>query len=295
MCLYLNDYKITQYICSQLSILMAIITLTTDFGVKDPYSATVKGQIYKELSDVVIVDISHEIQPFDIAEGAFVVKNSYKNFPDGTIHMIGVDSLITPNKKALAALIDDHYFIACDNGILSLINAEISAKEIVEINIQQSNQPGIFSVKDVFVPVACHLARGGTLSVIGNRVKSFKELSQLRPVVKDEKTIIGTVIYIDNYGNSITNISEKIFNKVGKNRSFAVRFRNHEFTSIFRSYNELVTDFERETDFIGQGMALFGSSGFLEISIYKSNPNTVGAASTLYGLKKGSEIYVEFD
>jgi S-adenosylmethionine hydrolase len=274
---------------------MAIITLTTDFGIKDPYTAMVKGEIHKALKDVIIVDVSHEIQPFDIAEGAFVVKNSYKNFPDGSIHVIGVDSLITPNKKALAALIDEHFFIACDNGILSLINAEITPKEIVEINIPQTNHSGVFSVKDVFVPVACHLARGGKLSVIGKKINAFRELSLLKPVVKDEKTIVGTVIYVDNYGNSITNISEKFFSKIGKKRNFTVRFRNHEFKEIFKSYNELVGDFDRESDYIGRGMALFGSSGFLEISIYKSNPDTVGAASTLFGLKKGSEIYVEFD
>lgn len=273
---------------------MAIITLTTDFGVKDPFVAAVKGHIYCELDNAVIVDISHEIQPFDIGEGAFVVKNSYKNFPDGTIHIIGVDSLVTPNNRPLAALIDEHYFIACDNGILSLINSEISAKEIVEINIPQARETGIFSVKEVFVPVACHLSRGGKLSVIGSKIKGFRELSQLKPVVKDNKIIVGTVIYIDNYGNSITNISQKFFEKIGKRRKFVIRFRNHEFEQIFSSYNEVVKDFEKEPDYIGQGMALFGSSGYLEISVYKSNPRTVGAASTLFGLKNGSEIYVEF-
>lgn len=273
---------------------MSIITLTTDFGIKDPYAAIVKGQIYSELSDVVIVDVSHEIQPFNIAEGAFVVKNFYKSFPEGSIHIIGVDSLITPKKKALAALIDGHYFIACDNGILSLISSEVTAREIVEINIPQVKESGIFSVRDVFVPVACHLARGGKLSVIGERVKSFTELSMLKPVFKDDKTIIGTVIYVDNYGNSITNISKRFFEKVSKKREFSIRFRNHEFNKIFDSYNEVVEDFEDENKFVGTGMALFGSSGYLEISIYKSEPSTTGASSTLYGLKMGSEIYVEF-
>lgn len=274
---------------------MAIITLTTDYGIKDPFSASLKGEIYKELKDVLIVDVSHEIEPFDIAEGAFVVKNAYKSFPEGTIHIIGVDSLITPNKKAMAALIDGHYFIACDNGILSLINMDIRPGEIVEIDIPQSQNPGIFSVRDVFVPVACHLARGGKLSVIGTRAKGFKELSSLQPVVKDNKTIVGSVIYIDNYGNSITNISERFFDKIGKKRKYTVRFRNHSFDNIKKNYTEIVDDFDNEADFVGRGMALFGSSGYLEISVYKSNPRAFGAASTLYGLKKGSEIYVEFE
>lgn len=273
---------------------MPIITLTTDFGNKDPFVASVKGRIYKELEEVVIVDISHEVEPFDIGEGAFIVKNSYKDFPEGTIHIVGVDDIITPKKKPIAAFIDDHYFIASDNGILSLISAEITPHEIVEINIPQLQVDSIFPTRDVFVPIACHLARGGKLSVVGNRMKQFNELYRLKAVVKDDKTIIGTVIYVDNYGNAITNISQKFFDKIGKMRNFVVRYRNNEFTTIYKNYREIVKDFDKEMDDMGKGMAIFGSSGFLEISMYKGNPNTSGAASSLYGLKKGTEIYVEF-
>src|SRR5690606_6682428 len=173
-----------------------------------PFVASVKARIYKELPDAVIVDISHGINPFDIAEAAFVVKNTYKDFPDGTIHIIGVDALISPVKKPIAALIDEHYFIGTDNGILSLISTEIASKELVEISIPQVQQESVFPTRDIFVPVACHLARGGKLSVAGQKLKSIKEISALKPTVKDEKLITGTVIYIDVYGNAITNISD---------------------------------------------------------------------------------------
>lgn len=273
---------------------MSIITLTTDFGLKDPFVASVKARIYSELPDAVIVDISHGIQPFDIGEGAFIVKNSYKDFPDGTIHILGVDALINPFKKPIAALIDNHYFITADNGILSLICSEVKPNEIVEIDIPQAQLNSSFPTRDLFVPVACHLARGGKLSVIGPKLKEYKELSTLRPVVKDDKTIIGLVIYIDNYGNAITNITERFFDSVGKKRNFRIYYRSHEFTEVYRNYTEVVKDFEKEADVTGKGMALMGSSGYLEIAVYKSNPNNFGAASTLFGLKKGTEIYVEF-
>ena len=273
---------------------MSIITLTTDFGLKDPFVASVKARIFSELPDAVIVDISHGIQPFDIGEGAFIVKNSYKDFPSGTIHVLGVDALVNPVKKPVAAEIDDHYFITSDNGILSLICSEVAPKEIVEINLPHVQQNSVFPTRDLFVPVACHLARGGKLSVVGQRIKEYKELSTLRPVVKDDKTIIGLVIYIDNYGNAITNISERIFDKVGKKRNFRIYHRNHEFTELYRNYSDFVKDFDNESEYLGKGMALMGSSGYLEIAIYKSNPNNFGAASTLFGLKKGSEVYVEF-
>jgi S-adenosylmethionine hydrolase len=273
---------------------MPIITLTTDFGIKDPFVASVKGKIYSELQDVVVVDISNEVEPFDIGEGAFILKNSYKDFPDGTIHIVGVDDIITPKKKAIAALIDEHYFIASDNGILSLIGAEITPQEIIEINIPHVEMDSVFPTRDVFVPIACHLARGGKLSVVGHRMGKFKELSGLRPVVKDDKTIVGTVIYIDNYGNAITNISKKFFDNVGKMRKATVRYRNHEFSTIYKNYREMIKDFDNEMEDIGKGLALFGSCGFLEVAMYKANPNSSGAASSLYGLKKGTEIHVEF-
>lgn len=256
--------------------------------------AAVKGRIYGELPTATLVDISHEISPFDIAEAAFVLKSAYKDFPKGSIHIIGVDTLVNPLKRPIAAYIDEHYFIGADNGILSLICADVTPKELVEIMIPQAQQETVFPTRDIFVPVACHLARGGKLSVVGQKLKKFRELSLLKPVVKENKIINGTVIYIDNYGNVITNISEKIFDQVGKKRPCRVWFRNHEFMEIYSNYNQIVKDFEKEESEYGKGMALFGSSGFLEIAIYKSNPQTVGAANTLYGLKKGNEIYLEF-
>lgn len=273
---------------------MPIITLTTDFGNKDPFVASVKGKIYTELPNAKIVDISHEIEPFDIAEGAFVVKNSYSNFPKGSIHIIGVDDLMTPHKRPIAAYIDEHYFLASNNGILSLINTEINPKEVIEIDIPQMNTDSVFTTQDVFVPVACHLARGGKLSVVGHHLKEFKELSVLRPVIKDDKVIIGTVIYVDHFGNSIVNISKKLFQNVGKKREFVIRYRNYEFNEIHENYRDIVKDFDQETAYFGNGMALFGSSGYLEIAMYRSNPRSSGSASTLYGLTKGSEIRIEF-
>src|SRR5690606_30840669 len=104
---------------------MPIITLTTDFGIKDPFVASVKGKIYSELQDVVVVVISYQVEPFDIVVSAFILKNYCRDFPDGTIHIVGVDDTITPKKRAIADFIDEHYFIPSDNGILSLIGAEI--------------------------------------------------------------------------------------------------------------------------------------------------------------------------
>src|SRR5699024_6801651 len=164
---------------------MPIITLTTDFGRKDPSVAAVKGAIYSELSDVTIVDISHEISPFHIAEAAYIIKNAYKTFPEGSIHILGVDSELTPENKHIAVELDGHYFICANNGIISLISNEIRPKNCVEINIHDKVISN-FPVFDIFVQVAAHIARGGKLGVIGKNIAKIKPLRKLEPSINQE-------------------------------------------------------------------------------------------------------------
>ena len=109
------DWKLTLYYC------MNIVTLTTDFGTKDYFVSATKAAIFSEVKEVQIFDISHHISPYNVTEAAYVLKNAYKSFPKGTIHLIGVDSELTPENKHLAMLFDGHFFIGADNGIFSLI------------------------------------------------------------------------------------------------------------------------------------------------------------------------------
>ena len=177
---------------------MAIITLTTDFGEKDPFADAVKGAIYNEMPDMRIVDITHSISPFHIPEAAYIIKNAYKSFPEGTIHIIGVDAELTPENKHLALKLDGHFFICADNGIMSLLTSEINPEKIVEINIHDAIKTN-FPVLDVFVSVACHIARGGTLEVVGKISETIKELHYLKAQANNDLTqITGHVIYIDN-------------------------------------------------------------------------------------------------
>lgn len=274
---------------------MSIITLTTDFGTKDHFVGAVKGAIYSELPDAKIVDITHRISPFNITETAYIIKNSYKSFPDRTIHIIGVDSELSDDNKHIALEIDNHYFICPDNGLICMITKEIKPKQIVEINIHNRIESS-FPVLDVFVQVACHISRGGNLTVIGKDMKSYKEMIEIQPKVsQDQKQIIGGVIYIDNYGNIISNISKKLFQEVGKGRPFIVRAARYTFSKIFKKYNEVVGSESSESrQFDGNRLALFNSAGYLEIAIYRSNLDTVGGASTLLGLGYRDPITIEF-
>ncbi|WP_412984667.1 S-adenosyl-l-methionine hydroxide adenosyltransferase family protein [Pontimicrobium sp. IMCC45349] len=275
---------------------MAIITLTTDFGEKDHFAGAVKGAIYSEVPDVRIVDISHSVSPFSIPEAAYIIQNAYSSFPKGTIHIIGIDSEINQENKHIALKLDDHYFICANNGIMSMICAEIAPEKIVEINIHDKISTS-FPVLDVFVRVACHIARGGTLEVIGKLIDKIKPIKNIIPFVNAEQNqIIGSVIYIDNYGNVITNIRRKFFESIQKGRPFEVYARNHKFKKIYHKYSDII-NFEIPEDKRhdeGKGLVVFNSSNYLEIAVYKSNCASVGSASTLMGLTMMDTVTVNF-
>ncbi len=275
---------------------MPIITLTTDFGEKDHFAGAIKGAIYSELPEVKIVDISHSISPFNIAEAAYIIQNAYSSFPKGTIHVIGIDSEINPENKHIAVELDDHYFICANNGIMSMIANEITHSKLVEINIHDKIETS-FPVLDVFVKVACHIARGGTLEVVGKAIDKIKPIKNLVPYVNEEQTqIIGSIIYIDNYGNVVTNIKKNFFETLQKGRSYEVSARNYKFKKIYTKYSDIVnfdTPEDKRND-EGRGLVVFNSSNYLEIAIYKSNNQTVGSASSLMGLGLRDTVTINF-
>lgn len=275
---------------------MSIITLTTDFGTKDHFVAKIKGAIISDTPEVAVVDITHQISPFNIMETAYVIENSYKHFPEKTIHIIGVDSEKTPENTHLVIKLNGQYFICADNGILSIVCNNINPDEIFEINIHNKIESENSAIK-TFTKVACHLAKGGEPEIIGKRIKKIKSVKSINPFINDDKNqIIGAVLYIDNYGNVVTNIKQAFFKETAKGRKFEISVRNHKFNKIFNSYSEIV-DFtidEEKRSNEGRALALFNSSKYLEIAIYKSNPLNVGTASSLLGLKVYDSVTVSF-
>ena len=275
---------------------MSIITLTTDYGNKDYFVSSLKAKLISDIDDVNIVDISHNISPFNLTEAGYVLEGAFSNFPKGTIHILSVDSELTPENKHIVIKYDGSYFIGADNGVFSLIFREIKPDQIVEINLH-SNYNYKISADDLFVKVAAHIHRSGPLSVVGSEINTIREITNLRPVVnKEENQIIGSVIYIDNYGNVVTNITEKLFRDVSKTRTFTINARNVKFSKIHTNYSDAI-DFnlekkDREED--GKKIALFNNLGYLQLSIYKSNPQTVGSANSLFGLNYRDVVSVYF-
>ena len=276
---------------------MPIVTLTTDFGHKDYSVSVIKGALIQQISNVRIIDISHEISPYNPSETAYILKNAFQSFPKGSIHIIGVESEWTPENSHLVMEFQEHYFISSDNGVLSLIKEDFIATKIVEINIHKK-VISAFPVLDVFINVAAHIARNGKLEVIGKSITEIKELTNIKPVInKDKNQILGSVIYIDNYGNLVTSIKESLFHEVGKSRGFTIFARNVKFKKIYKSYSQAINfrlpKEKREED--GKKIALFNTAGHLELAVYKSNPLTVGGAGSLFGLGYRDPVTVQFD
>lgn len=276
---------------------MPIITLITDFGYKDHFVGQLKGNIYSNNPHVNIVDISHEISPFNIMEAAYILENSYKNFPNETVHIIDVDSERTEEKKYIIMRLDNHYFIASDNGILSILSQNINPEKIFEIIINEDLNTIDSSIK-IFSEVSSHLAKGGKPEIVGKQINGIKSVKNLKPFINEDlKQIVSSVIYVDNFGNVVTNLKKDFFEEIRKGRKFIISARNYKFDKIYNKYSDIVnlkTDITERND-EGKGMVLFNSSDLLQISIYKSNPKNVGTASSLMGLKIYDSVTVTFD
>lgn len=275
---------------------MSIITLTTDFGLKDHYVGAVKGTILRELPEVRIVDISHGVNPFNIQECAYILKNAYTAFPMGSVHIVGVDSELSPENRHIVALVDGHYFVTANNGVMSLITSEVAPEKVVEIQLPNV-RPGSFPVMEVFAQAACHISRGGKLEVLGKPFGTLRELKEFEPRVSNNgRTLSGNVIYIDNYGNVVTNIQKMLFEAYRNGRPYEILARTTTIREVHNTYNGIVNfNLDRsQRKGPGDALALFNSAGYMELAIFKSDLKSVGGASSLLGLNYRDLITVNF-
>lgn len=256
---------------------MPIITLTSDWGLRDHYLAAVKGALLSRLPEALIVDITHQVAPFSLREASFIIRNSYRNFPEGTIHIIAIRSEETKDFVHTALEYDGHFFIGADNGIFSLI-FDSKPDRMVEVNLPQDSGQFTFSTRDRFVEAAVFLAGGEPLEKLGRAKDTWIEQSHFRPVVSGN-VIRGMVIYVDNYENVITNITRELFDKVGRGRQFTIEFRREQLSRLAASYQDVPE---------GEIAALFGSTGHLEIAV------NYGNASGLLGLYVDGMVRIEF-
>ena len=254
-----------------------VITLTTDFGAHDYYAGALKGAVLRHCPSVVLVDISHGIKPFDIVEAAFVAQNACPEFPEGSIHLICVNCVYDSAFRFIAVRHNGHFFLAPDNGLLTLLFETISE---ADVRVLPKPESAHFPVKNTFAAAAGHLANGKPFEALGEAAGPLLQRISLQAVITPSR-IRGTVIHVDNFENSIVNIRRDIFEKVANGRPFSLFFkRNDPLTRLCQNYCDVP---------VGEPLCLFNSAGYMEIAV------NMGKAATLLGLKVEDVVEVVFE
>ena len=259
---------------------MAIITLTTDLGIRDNYVASLKASILTQNEDVKIIDISHNIECFNINQATHVLKTCFKNFPKNTVHIITVDDELNSNNEHLLAFYNQQYFLCADNGFFNLFFDVFRPDKLFQITVDQKSDILTFASREVLSIAACHLSRGGTPEIIGKEINNYNfDSTSIKPAI-DKNSIRCTVIYIDNYGNVVTNIQKQLFQTTVGDQKFKI-FHGSDSDSI-NKISQVYNDVS-----IAEKLAIFDMNDYLQIAINKGN------ASSLLGLKVFDIIRIE--
>ena len=258
---------------------MQIVTLTTDFGLQDYYVSVLKGTMLSRHRTLNIIDISHQIKYHDIVQAAFVLKNAWAAFPEGTIHVLSVNNYGGERGRFLAFRYENHIFIGPDNGIFTLVFPKLTAQtqviEIIEIPFVGLN---FEHIRIAIANAVSHLASGAALNLLGNPAQEILQRITFQPVIAPSQ-IRGAVIYIDHYDNIVSNITRELFEKVGRGRSFQLFFKRHDpILKLSQHYNDVP---------IGETLCLFNSD-YLEVAI------NMGKAAEMFGLKIEDTIQIDF-
>jgi len=256
-----------------------IITLLTDFGTKDHYVASMKGVILDINPRCTIIDVTHDVRPHDIIEGAFLLGNTFSYFPKGTIHLSVVDPGVGSTRKPVLLVTQNYFFVGPDNGLFGFVVQRERLKQVVVLTKEEYFLPEVsmtFHGRDIFAPVAAHLSLGVEPSAFGYKTKSLRELGIRRAIVENGK-LSGEVLHIDTFGNLVTNIDgEKLFQFI-RGCPFVIRAGRKGIREVKKGYWEGKK---------GEPIALIGSGGFLEISVREGN------AQKMLKLKRGDPVQI---
>jgi S-adenosylmethionine hydrolase len=252
---------------------MPLLTLTSDIGHQDYLVGAVKAQLLKVNPDFTLVDISHNIPPFNYPHAAYVCRNAARNFPPHSYHVILVNLFESKPEQILLAFHNDQYYLCGDNGLLTMILEE-KPELIIGIPLSKTITKNILYLAEVMAGTINQLVKGESIKNIGQSDVEYIEKNPLRPMFSDN-WIEGQIIFIDNFENVIVNITRTRFEEQRKGRHFKIVFKRDEMIeSISESYADVAE---------GEKLALFNSAGYLEIAINKGN------AAGLFGLKGFSE------
>lgn len=262
-------------------------------GVRDHYVAAIKGAILKHCPTATVVDISHTVRPFDIAEAAYYVTSCFQEFPEGSVHVIGVDSEPMVNFSGSEGsfpsilFFKGHYFISNDNGFFGAFLQDEPADAFYRIDDVLSRMDLFkFPTKNMLIPAACRILNGESVESFASPFGSFKKAFALTAVI-ETNLIKGSVIHIDNYGNLITNVHQSLFERFGTDTPYTIFYRNRDYfiDEVSATYNSVPN---------GEKVAIFNNNGLLEIAINRGANMSSGGAEKLFGVRIGDVIRIEF-
>ena len=241
-----------------------IVTFLTDFGTQDHYVASMKGVILGINPWCTLIDISHEVSPHDMREGALTLANAYPYFPKGTIHLAVVDPGVGSARKPILLVTKNYFFVGPDNGLLSLAAKKDGVKKAIVLSNRSFFRPSVsttFHGRDVFAPIAGHLSTGIQPEALGRRVRSWVKLDSGEPR-RVKADLVGEISRIDAFGNIVTNINPQDLNRFAGKRAIVISIGKREIRGLKKGYGEVKK---------GELLALIGSGDFLEISVREGN------------------------
>jgi len=248
-----------------------VITLLTDFGSADHYAGAMKGVLLGICPHAQLVDISHEITPYEIAEAAFTLAQAWTCFPEGTVHVVVVDPGVGSARRPIIAEAAGHYFAAPDNGVLTMLYDAAPAHVVREITASRYFRRPVsrtFHGRDVFAPVAAHLANGMAASELGDPIGDYLRLDFAGPVRTGENIWTGTILKADRFGNLITNFDSKTWQRLA-GEAFEMRVGDRVVTRMASNYAEMNA---------GEIFIIAGSAGFLELSVNRASARETARA-----------------
>lgn len=258
---------------------MRLITLISDWHNDDFYTAAIKGSLYSKCSDIKVIDISHKIETFKYTQAAFVLRNAFLHFPEGTIHIVGINSDPDEKHPPICLKMKGHYFLGAASGIFSLMFSD-QPEKVVQIKENEDIKLSTFPELTLYTQAAIALLNGKSIEDLGPELPGQYTHVQFMPAF-DEGFITGSMIYFDSFQNSFTNITKKLFDEVGKGRPFVISFKSasYNISKISTSYNDVES---------GEIMALFNSLDLLEIA------QRNGRLAELFDIRLNSPITIKF-
>jgi hypothetical protein len=235
-----------------------IITLLTDFGLKDPYVGIMKGVILSINPEATIIDITHDIMPQNIEEAAFLIEEYHRFFPPGAIHMAIIDPTVGSERRPIIVSKDNNIFIGPDNGLFTFILDDAEVYLIENPDFMLKEVSSTFHGRDIFAPTAAHASTGFHPSAFGRSISDPLRLDKMVPTT-DSHSLKGRIVRFDHFGNAITNIKTDFLKGFLGHRSFEVRVGSMVFTALSKSYYE------------SEFTCLIGSSGYLEFGYFKGS------------------------